>query len=39
MGCALDLEGVYRGGYAVLIGTAVLTLLSWVVAYIAMGAF
>lgn len=39
MGCALDLEGVYRGGYAVLIGTVVLTLLSWVVAYIAMGAF
>lgn len=38
-GYALDLEGVYRGGWAVLIGTGALTLLSWIFAYVAMGAF
>jgi len=38
-GHSLDLEGVYRGGWAVLIGTGVLTLLSWIFAYVAMGAF
>lgn len=38
-GRALDLEGVYLGGWLVLIGTAALTLLSWIFGYVAMGAF
>lgn len=38
-GRALDLEGVYLGGWLVLIGTGVLTLLSWIFGYVAMGAF
>jgi len=38
-GRALDLEGVYLGGWLVLIGTGALTLLSWIFGYVAMGAF
>lgn len=38
-GRALDLEGVYLGGWLVLVGTGALTLLSWIFGYVAMGAF
>jgi succinate dehydrogenase / fumarate reductase cytochrome b subunit len=30
---AIELPGVYRGGYAVLIGTVLLTAVTWLVAY------
>jgi succinate dehydrogenase / fumarate reductase, cytochrome b subunit len=38
-GWGLDLPAATRSGYAVLIGTAVLTILAWVIGYYQMGAF
>jgi succinate dehydrogenase / fumarate reductase cytochrome b subunit len=38
-GWGLELPAATRSGYAVLIGTAVLTLVAWVIGYYQMGAF
>ena len=38
-GWGFDLPTAYKSGYAVFIGTAVLTLLAWVIGYYQMGAF
>ena len=38
-GWGFELPAAYKTGYAVLIGTAVLTLLAWVIGYYQMGAF
>jgi len=38
-GWGFELPAAYRTGYAVLIGTAVLTILAWVIGYYRMGAF
>lgn len=37
-GFGFELPAAYRSGYAVLIGTAVLTIAAWVIAYFQMGA-
>ncbi|HVZ00673.1 MAG TPA: succinate dehydrogenase, cytochrome b556 subunit [Dongiaceae bacterium] len=37
-GWGFELPTVYRTGWAVIIGTAVLTLLAWIVGYYQMGA-
>lgn len=38
-GFGFELPAAYRSGYAVLIGTAVLTIAAWVIGYFQMGAF
>jgi succinate dehydrogenase / fumarate reductase cytochrome b subunit len=38
-GLGFDLPATYRSGWAVVIGTAVLTLLAWVIGYYEMGSF
>jgi succinate dehydrogenase / fumarate reductase cytochrome b subunit len=38
-GWGFELPAAYKTGYAVLIGTAVLTILAWVIGYYRMGAF
>lgn len=38
-GFGFELPTAYRSGYAVLIGTAVLTVAAWAVGYFQMGAF
>ena len=38
-GWGFELPAAYKTGYAVLIGTAVLTILAWVIGYYQMGAF
>ena len=38
-GFGFDLPTAYKSGYAVLIGTAVLTIAAWVAGYFEMGAF
>lgn len=38
-GWGFELPTAYKTGYAVLIGTAALTLLAWVIGYFRMGAF
>jgi succinate dehydrogenase / fumarate reductase cytochrome b subunit len=38
-GWGLDLPAATRSAYAVLIGTALLTILAWVIGYYQMGAF
>ncbi|TXH37525.1 MAG: succinate dehydrogenase, cytochrome b556 subunit [Rhodospirillaceae bacterium] len=38
-GFGFELPAAYRSGYAVIIGTVVLTLLAWVLGYMARGAF
>lgn len=38
-GYGFDLPTAYRSGYLVIIGTVVLTLLAWVLGYMARGAF
>jgi succinate dehydrogenase / fumarate reductase cytochrome b subunit len=38
-GWGFELPTAYKTGYAVLIGTAALTLLAWVIGYYRMGAF
>jgi succinate dehydrogenase / fumarate reductase cytochrome b subunit len=38
-GWGFELPAAYKSGYAVLIGTAVLTLAAWVFGYYQMGAF
>nr|WP_298683288.1 succinate dehydrogenase, cytochrome b556 subunit [uncultured Dongia sp.] len=38
-GFGFELPTAYKSGYAVLIGTAVLTITAWVVGYFQMGAF
>jgi succinate dehydrogenase / fumarate reductase cytochrome b subunit len=38
-GWGFELPAAYKTGYAVLIGTAVLTLAAWVIGYYQMGAF
>lgn len=38
-GFGFELPAAYRSGYAVLIGTVVLTLAAWVIGYFQMGAF
>jgi succinate dehydrogenase / fumarate reductase cytochrome b subunit len=38
-GWGFELPTAYKSGYAVLIGTALLTLLAWVIGYYQMGAF
>ena len=38
-GWGFELPTAYKSGYAVLIGTAVLTLAAWVIGYYQMGAF
>lgn len=38
-GFGFELKAAYKSGYAVLIGTAVLTVAAWVVGYFQMGAF
>ncbi len=38
-GWGFELPAAYATGYAVLIGTAVLTILAWVIGYYQMGAF
>jgi len=38
-GWGFELPAAYRTGYAVLIGTALLTILAWVIGYYQMGAF
>lgn len=37
-GFGFELPAAYRSGYAVLVGTVVLTLAAWVIAYFRMGA-
>lgn len=37
-GWGFDLPSVYRSGWATIIGTVVLTLLAWVLGYVARGA-
>lgn len=37
-GFGFELPDAYRSGYAVLIGTAVLTIAAWVIGYFQMGA-
>ena len=36
-GYGFDLKAAYASGYAVLVGTAVLTVLAWILAYSVMG--
>ena len=38
-GWGFELPAAYKTGYAVLIGTALLTILAWVIGYYQMGAF
>jgi succinate dehydrogenase / fumarate reductase cytochrome b subunit len=38
-GFGFELPTAYRNGYAVIIGTAVLTIAAWVIGYFQMGAF
>ena len=38
-GWGFELPAAYKSGYAVLIGTAALTLAAWVIGYYQMGAF
>jgi succinate dehydrogenase / fumarate reductase cytochrome b subunit len=38
-GFGFELPAAYRSGYAVIIGSVVLTLLAWVFGYMARGAF
>ncbi|WP_395020290.1 succinate dehydrogenase, cytochrome b556 subunit [Dongia sp.] len=38
-GWGFELPTAYKSGYAVLIGTAVLTIAAWVIGYYQMGAF
>jgi len=38
-GWGFELPAAYKTGYAVFIGTAVLTILAWVIGYYQMGAF
>jgi succinate dehydrogenase / fumarate reductase cytochrome b subunit len=38
-GWGFELPAAYKSGYAVFIGTVVLTLLAWVIGYYRMGAF
>jgi succinate dehydrogenase / fumarate reductase, cytochrome b subunit len=38
-GWGFELPTAYKSGYAVLIGTAVLTIAAWVIGYYRMGAF
>ena len=38
-GWGFELPAAYKSGYAVLIGTVVLTLAAWVIGYYQMGAF
>ena len=38
-GWGFELPSAYKTGYAVLIGTALLTILAWVIGYCQMGAF
>ncbi|GAB2178079.1 succinate dehydrogenase, cytochrome b556 subunit [Dongia sp. agr-C8] len=38
-GWGFELPAAYKTGYAVLIGTAVLTIAAWVIGYYQMGAF
>lgn len=38
-GFGFELPAAYRSGYAVLIGSVVLTLLAWIAGYFQMGAF
>jgi succinate dehydrogenase / fumarate reductase cytochrome b subunit len=38
-GFGFDLPTAYKSGYAVLIGTAILTIAAWVIGYFQMGAF
>ncbi len=38
-GFLLDLPAVYRSGWAVVVATLALTLISWVAGYAAMGSF
>lgn len=38
-GWGFELPAAYKSGYAVFIGTAVLTILAWVIGYYQMGAF
>ena len=38
-GWGFELPVAYKTGYAVLIGTALLTILAWVIGYYQMGAF
>jgi succinate dehydrogenase / fumarate reductase cytochrome b subunit len=38
-GWGFELPAAYKTGYAVLIGTALLTILAWVIGYVQMGAF
>ena len=38
-GWGFELPAAYKTGYAVLIGTAALTILAWVIGYYQMGAF
>jgi succinate dehydrogenase / fumarate reductase cytochrome b subunit len=38
-GWGFDLPAAYKTGYAVLIGTALLTIVAWVIGYYQMGAF
>jgi succinate dehydrogenase / fumarate reductase cytochrome b subunit len=38
-GWGFELPTAYKSGYAVLVGTAVLTLAAWVIGYYRMGAF
>lgn len=38
-GFGFELPTAYKSGYAVLIGTAILTIAAWVIGYFQMGAF
>ncbi len=38
-GWGFELPAAYKTGYAVLVGTALLTILAWVIGYYRMGAF
>ena len=38
-GWGFELPAAYKTGYAVLIGTALLTIVAWVIGYYQMGAF
>jgi succinate dehydrogenase / fumarate reductase cytochrome b subunit len=38
-GWGFELPTTYRSGWAVLVGTAILTLLAWIIGYYQMGAF
>lgn len=38
-GFGFELPTAYKSGYAVLIGTAILTITAWVIGYFQMGAF